>query len=913
MNIINRFTLQSIKKNRVRTFVTIIGIILSTAMFTGVTSIISSFQDFMVDIEIADYGVWEGRISEITQKQAKTLCEDKQITNSTVYTNTGYALLEGCLNPDKPYLCIQTFQKNAEDLVPFKVVQGRCPKNNREILLSQHISDNGGVHYQVGDVLQLNVGKRIAEDGTEKLQCDAYEPGSQEKLAGLAHKEYTVVGICERPEMEAYSAPGYSAFTVADQNDDALSCDVFFQVNNTKEIKSFLKTYKKQFRKESPKMTSEIHNMLLRSQGISTGNTYNALLWGMGAILILIIMAASISLIYNAISISVSERTKDFGLLKSIGATKKQIRKSVLFEAMSLCLIGIPVGIGGGLLGIGVTLHFVEKLLRPFLNVEDSVQLKLSVSLFAIAVAAITAIITVLLSSLIPARRAIKMPAIQALQQTNEICIKGRKLRSSKLTYRLFGLEGMLAKKNFKRNRRKYRMTVFSITISIVLFLSTSCFSNGMLKTADLFSYKDAYDILILMESADLKNTMPEYVKNDIETIQGVDRASFTASKSGLLQLELSQLTKEYQKIALESGSDDYRKKVKSSGKIAIPVYVTYIEDSTYKDYLEKHKLDVSKFMDIENLYPLICDNVISYDENGILMKATIFANKTFHGKFYYYKSKIENFLPEVSDPVNMTLEYDNEGEGEGTEKTMETSCEEGLAEAALAGNQKLTGALPLGVSDNSRTGCLQMILPYSALKILPDGVSRPDAIYFSIAAKNHRKAYQELTQFFQNSNKYRNTTSSSIYDAIQAIEANQAILLIMNIFSYGFIALITLIVVANIFHTVSTNIQLRRKEFASLKSIGMTKKGFNKMMNYECILYGVKGFVYGLPLSCLICWLMCQDMQNAWNISFIDLFPWTGVAIAMVSVFVIVFASMFYSMHKIKKDNPIDALRENI
>ena len=130
--------------------------------------------------------------------------------------------------------------------------------------------------------------------------------------------------------------------------------------------------------------------------------------------------------------------------------------------------------------------------------------------------------------------------------------------------------------------------------------------------------------------------------------------------------------------------------------------------------------------------------------------------------------------------------------------------------------------------------------------------------------------------------------------------------------FSYGFIVLISLIAAANVFNTISTNISLRRREFAMLKSVGMTQKGFNKMMNFECLLYGSHALLFGLPVSCGVTYLIYLAIMEGFETTFH--LPWTAIGIAVLSVFLVVGATMMYSMSKVKKDNPIDALKnENL
>ena len=109
-------------------------------------------------------------------------------------------------------------------------------------------------------------------------------------------------------------------------------------------------------------------------------------------------MFGSILLIYNAFSISVSERTKQFGLLSSIGATKRQLLRSVLFEALFLSVIGIPLGILAGIAGIGVTLELTKNMFMSFLQYNTDAVMDLYVSKAAVAAATLVGLITVLIS-----------------------------------------------------------------------------------------------------------------------------------------------------------------------------------------------------------------------------------------------------------------------------------------------------------------------------------------------------------------------------------------------------------------------------------------------------------------------------------------------------------------------------------
>ena len=137
-----------------------------------------------------------------------------------------------------------------------------------------------------------------------------------------------------------------------------------------------------------------------------------------------------------------------------------------------------------------------------------------------------------------------------------------------------------------------------------------------------------------------------------------------------------------------------------------------------------------------------------------------------------------------------------------------------------------------------------------------------------------------------------------------------KAIWTVIAIFLYGFITVISLIGITNIFNTITTNMNLRSKEFANLKSIGMTKKEFNKMIRLESIFYGTKALLIGLPigvgLSYAIYKAFCEGAETGF------LFPTNGVIISVVAVFVLISSIMHYSLSKINKQNIIETIRKD-
>ena len=205
----------------------------------------------------------------------------------------------------------------------------------------------------------------------------------------------------------------------------------------------------------------------------------------------------------------------------------------------------------------------------------------------------------------------------------------------------------------------------------------------------------------------------------------------------------------------------------------------------------------------------------------------------------------------------------------------------------------------------------MYIVYPYSMMdSVLGSSFSTGEErnLIFGIKAKEHEKAFNELKRLITE----EKLSYSTITDYAADRNTSRMIVTVVNVFSYGFIILISLIALANVFNTISTSIMLRRREFAMLRSIGLSKKGFSRMMNYECLIYGARSLMFRLPVALLMTYLIWKVTSQAFETSFY--IPARGVIIAVASVFIVVFATMLYATKRIKSENTIDALRnENL
>ena len=909
MNVFNKVTLASLKQNRTRTVVTIIGIMLSAAMICASTTFVASMQNFVLRYTVYKTGDWHGAVYDAAYKDYEDIGGSGKVASATYAQTLGYARINSA-NERKPYLYVLGGDAASGyfETMPVHLTAGELPKSSSEIILPEHLATNGKVSYKIGDTVTFEVGDRIL-DGKRLGQINPFftydseiqtEVKNDEKLENTVARTYTVVGMYERPGFENTDAPGYTALTVADRGADGQSpIDCHFKMKKPSAVYDFMKEtgYTDAYR-------YAYNTDVLLYSGVSRFDSVTATLYSLAAIVIGLIVFASVSLIYNAFSISVSERTKQFGLLSSVGATKKQLRKMVLFEALAVSAIGIPLGIVVGIGGIGITLLLLGDKFSSIVG-KAHIPLRLCVSWESVVIAAVIALITVLISAWIPSKRATRVSAVEAIRQSMDIKVSGRPVRTSKLAYKLFGLPGVLAGKHYKRNRKKYRTTVVSLFMSIVLFVSAAAFTDYMMESAEGGLASDQFDLIYAAESDASSAMTPDALLELLFSEQNVTGGTYT--KKQFLQGDISR---EYVTAMFADRFADFGMESEDAAPkdLSISGYLYFVADAEFNRLLEKYDLKEADYYNRDKPLGIALDRNIEFDrrlEKFVTLDTLKGDGCVIEGLYYveidgYYRK--DSRIDENGNKVVLYQNRDNESD------IIELPYGESFAKYTLRSEKTIEEA-PFFVS-RSTPVAINMIYPYSMLEsVVPEAALNQfrNTEYF-LTSSNHTASFEKLATMLTENG----LSSRQLFDYAANAETNRNVVTIIRVFAYGFIVLISLIAAANVFNTISTNISLRCREFAMLKSVGMTQKGFRRMMNYECLLYGSKALFLGLPVSCGITYLIYRAVTTAYEASFH--LPWAAIGIAVLSVFLVVFATMMYSMSKVKKDNPIDALKnENL
>lgn len=859
MNIFNKVTLKSMKKNRTRTLVTVAGVILSSAMITAVATFAVSLQSYMVNSSIVKYGGWHVEFLDVSPSFAEERSHDPEAVSAVSYENIGYAALDGGKNPDKPYLFIAGFSEETFSALPISLVSGRLPANSLEILVPAHVAANGGVKFSVGDKVSLAVGKRM---GADKIlgQHDPYLSGNlpdtfHETLVPEGIKTYTVVGICERPAFEEYSAPGYTLITAKDPSEQADSLSVFVTLSNPRKVHAYTD-------KTAGNYAYVMNDNVLRFLGLSDDKIFNHIVYWIGGILTALIMTGSFFLIYNSFNISLNERIQQFGILSSVGATAKQLRSSVLFEGLCVGAMGIPAGILIGIASIRFVIYIVSENFRNLLY--SSTPLTLTVSISAVLTAAAASMVTILFSAYIPAKKAVGTPVMECIRQTNEVKIDPKNVSTSKFAFRIYGLEGTLALKNYNRNKKRYRSIVLSLTLSVVLFVSGSTFGTFLKQAAQQMVVNSDYDICFTTQDMDENELFLLY--DQLKTTGGIYGSSYQAVSAYPCTVETNRLTDSFRE---SSGFGPTDKTANLS------MDIQFIEDSIYLDFINSLGLPPEEYT----------------GPNAKLIAAAKAKkeDKSKNGK----KELVDLF---TTPSMNLTISSET-NDGSTSEQTLDLTFVDTIP----------IDTLP---KDTSRVNPYVFIVvaPYQRKETMAVPASHTD-MGLTFSSDTPSQSTAEMETIIQSMGI---TAEYTLYNLHKMFEQNRSILFVVNVFTYVFVIMISLITVANVFNTISANIRLRRRELAMLRSIGMSDRAFRKMMNFECIFYGARTLMFGLPAAAILS-LLIYKAFIAGGADIMYRFPWSAMGISVLGVFLIISITMVYSVSKLKKENIIDAIRDDM
>ena len=886
MKVLNELSIKDLKLNKKRSIVIIIGIILSTALICGVAGLVTSFQKTFVETSKRNSGNYHTIFYDVPKDELKYIEENRGVENYYLSEELGFSYIPNAKVTDdeeKPYVNVISMDDNFLKNMAIDIKEGRLPENDSELAISTRINEKYKTNFKVGDTITLDVGELQLEDGTKLNKHNSYlnntgenEEIQQEEIINSKAKTYKIVGIIERPEncIEPMEAPWFTTITKMQEIENKASIAVLYTnpydyVKNTENINKMEKSENNtepqytfgglRNKYKSYKYDIKINSELLAYEGANLSDETLKLIYGLGAFIMAIVLVSSVFVIRNGFAISITERLKQYGMLSSIGATKKQIKKSVYFEGFILGIIGIPLGILNGILAIYILVQVVNYILKDF--VTNSSLLTYSISWSAIIVSIVVATITIWLSCKKSAKKASKVTPIEAIRSSEDVKLKAKKIKCPKIITKIFKTGGEIAYKNLKRSKKKYRTTVISIIVSVVIFIAISSFIEYGFKMSSAYYTEIDYDYVVCCNNNVSPEDKEEYLKEKEKNTK------ILADISNLADVDEYSINKY---ISLEMPMDDKHKaELTEYGKYIKEHYLANVEIDTvnivslskdeYNRYLKKIGGNYDSYKD----GAILVDNNINTVENG----------KKAQGSMYNWKK---------GDTI----------QGKINNKDYSIKIIDKTEETVKGINNLYNTEATLIVSD----------------EWLEKNIGDYETISMYAKTKDADKLDEEIEQYKQEKNI--EDSEIRIFNIQENARAQNAVVLVISIFLYGFIGVITLIGITNIFNTITKNMNLRKKEFAMLKSIGMTKKEFNRMIRLESIFYGVKSLIIGIPIGILLSYGMYNvfkdNMQMSYNL------PLKAIIISIIFVSIIIGIIMKYSMSKINKQNIIETIRND-
>lgn len=979
MNATTNFTVKSLRANKVRTLVTIAGVALAAALLTAVLTTYVSLNDYLYRSEAHLAGTWmacvEADGSSALDEKIADAQADPQVAGTAILHDVGFAeLTADQQNTQGTYLAIRSIEGDVGDICGIAPSEGRLPENDHEIMLFSTWNDYGGVN--LGDTVAFDVGQRVAQlapgeegsmsagtmtaswgvqgeaheseisDGTPLnssmgvLEADIDGGIFNEEIANTEERTYTVVGFYDRPGYALSTAAGMVGVTAGGAALDAFT-DVFFTLNDVANTRQVEEAAEALF----PDEHVVLHTAMLRYMGVSSDSSIWTTFYGLVMVLAAVIVVACVSLIFNAFNISVAERIKQFGLLSSVGASRRQLRRAVVLEGAIVAVIGIPCGLLIGLAGCAATFAALGPAISQLAG-SGEVAFRVAVNGWVLAAASVLTFVTVLVSVWIPAKRASRTNIIDSLRAASGSRVSKRgAARAAKCTGasslwkargaagRVLGVGGMLARINRKRGTGKGRAASVSLALAIVLLMTAGSLNVFLGTLTDVVTGGgEMAGEVGVMAQLDMETpqpaapTTPEAVATANSELFARQAEVFAGAFHDLSRVAGAQpvgwkMTSDAYAIVPAAMAGEALVDQESGmggkmvdGRVGTVGSVAYLDDAAFDDYAKSLGLNPADFRDPEHLRAIALAR--GYGNNGSVYQLLDILREP--GTLEVVEAVTYHGEPAAGIGVGVTSGEGNaeafafqpylEGDDDGVEwfPMDEADVQTASIEVVALADE------PAPIVGGPGAG-LQLIVPESMAAYQSFGSTPPIFYsYFDSADGDHGALAEELatagSAYFHDKSPY-GLAFYSFNDYIEQRDSNQMIATVVSVFCLLFAVILALIAMANVFNTVTNSLILRRREFAVMKSVGLSNRQFRAMVAEECVAWCIRGLVPGVLLSLFVSFLLWQVISGSMTGLPFTL-PWSYVALAAAMTVVAVGASVAYGMHRCRADNVVEALR---
>lgn len=884
MNILGKLTRKSLFLNKERSITSLLAIIIAVATFTGISLMYASGMDFLVQIEKERVGNFEAQIVNVQEADKEKVLKNDKIKN--IVESKMYSPIFGESGLEITFPLSTDFKDFQKGRLFDNYLKGKLPEKENEILLRTNEKN-----YKPGDKFKINNVEYVISGIIRDIYIENLNEDKNlkeiEKIDG-SKINFAILRNEDAKKLENNKVLGYVYSydfknvkeEIIKQNDELVNS----LTNSNNKVK-------------------EIHKNMLSLMDANIGNSENGIVSTMKIIrnmLLGVVSVAALIVIYNSFNVSVAERKKQFGILKSTGATSKQIYYMVMYEAFLYSLIGIVVGFVFGMIGIKLVQVLIGNWLTEMFKAVSGEEMKVGFNFILqtneLIVVGVTTAITVFVSAFIPAIKAGRVSAIEAIRNAQEIKIKPGKVRTSKLFKRLLGIEIDLGRKNMKRAKGKFRVTIISLAVSFILlfvmistrflvvdtlngikFAIVGKFGSRTVVANSMYNYKEKKSDSKEVKSPNFDIKKVEEEEKNVKEKMGRD---YTNINYILLSQNLHLPT---DKSYYQNPNDE-----KLKGNVTASIYL--VKGKEYSNILKE--LGIEKLEDgeaiLQNFYldkksssitrmPIYKSEELK--KNGLSLKYA--ANDNAEKKEIIHINKVY-----INDRININ-----------------------------SGFNPSVNYVPIVVNENT----FNKIAKNTGVDLGKENFFIMSS--YEINDKKEREAFakkwnEQYLQAEQVKKENGLVVLANSMDVTQYVGMIEATFNIIELLLYGFLILIVGISVTNIFSTIAINIILRSKEFAILESTGMTNKQIKKMIRTENTIASLKGIIFGSIVSFTILWFVYKQVmgENMDVSKFMENINVWAFLLASMLIYGITWLSSIYAVRKINKEDIVKVINnENI
>ena len=963
MSAMTRFTLRSLSANRVRTLVTVGGVALAAALLTAVLTSYTSLESYLYRDEVQRNGLWTASVRLDSADDALAAVGAEDVHGMATLTDVGFAANdEDAQNRYGRYLPVLAMEGDVGAVCAIEPSEGRLPESADEVMLHEgyrtllaprvaerageasEASDGQPLPVELGDVVALDLGQRevVVEGGGAggttsryrdyasdplqladgmRLDSDAAlvtpEPSAEgaasERLVDVQPRRYVVVGFYDRANLATTSGFGATALTGPDPAASGSSA-LYLVMDAAASVSDMEERVRELF----PDVEPYLHSSLLRAMGVHSASGIWSTFYAMVGVLAAVIVVACISLIYNAFAISVAERTRQFGLLASIGASRRQIRRAVLLEALVVAAIGVPLGVALGIGGTAVVLGALGPSLSAIM--AGGPDFALHVEPAAVAFAAVLSLAAVLVSGWVPARRAARTSAVDALRRASEASVPAASKDSAarhpwkrrSLGGRVLGLGGQLASINAKRGGARGRTASMSLALAVVLLMTAGSLTTYLSVMVDASGFeRPDYDLEVNGggDAGSGAETVEAFrtAYGRMAEVEGAQPRGFCVTERTALLVPEAMAG-----MALVDGSSIGGQL--QPGTCGATGFIAGLDDEAFRAYAASCGADPEGFLDPAAPRAIALATAYGNDGSSYLYldafrrpgTVEVVTEAAWQGQEVQAIGMHADTQPDGTVGYRLVGISKDDASGEGipfddldvatTPVQVTTVAARGPAVAPRAYEPTLV--MPLS-----------MVGPWGLL----DAPGYDLGFTAAFDAEDHAAAAEALEKVGDGLGGLFESPGQSFFyvqDIQAALDNMQALILVINVFCLLFTVILALIALANVFNTVTNGLILRRREFAVMKSVGMGNRTFRRMIAAECVRYSLRGLIPGLVVAGLVSYGLYRAMAlSVEGLAFALPWGYMGLAVALVAVALAL--SVAYGLHRCKASNVVEALRD--